>query len=1028
MSADPDYPTQKSFIESINFPAAEISAASAKEKSGGGRPEFWEMVFWWTRKPLISARAIIAGALLPENTRPDLFKNAIRLDASIAHRQNPSIPKEWYEKYFKGKKLLDPFAGFGNIPLEAMRLGLEKAVAVELLPTAYVFLKAVLEYPLKYGDRLVEDVKKWGHWVIERLSEDPVLQELYDKDVAVFIGTWSVRCPTCARWSPLVGNWWLARTRNQKGGYERLAWMTPRIEGESVKIDIVDLNGLLGKESFDKTMILKVDSKTGTVRLKLTPSESTKLTVALGTDVQVKPIPNGYVEVDVKVPRPRIQVQKETADCFHCGNPMHLIDPQTGRHYADNKGLQTEVKAALRGYVKHALRKFQQGDTSIAKQVLLARVKKTGQDIQFEPATLEDEAKLDLAHKEIEKLLQQGDPDIPKETIAPYGTRFLHPLNYHANAWQDLFNPRQLLMLVKLTKLIREAGKQIEQNKMREGLSQEESRGYAESIVAILSVSLCKFADYDSISTGWHAVLLIARDTLAMRGISMQWNWCDVNPIAETAGSWVKSLSSVVVGIEYLVSALSLNNLKNQLERFGSVGSQSSAKALAQLNVLLADASVLNLDEKFGVIITDPPYYHDVPYSEISDFYYVWLKRALSDIQEGRLTPRFLAEAFFKKVGGKWVEVGTQWKEYGDREVSVKLASKSIMEQGRKHFLELLGLSFQNCKLHLIDRGILATYYAHTDPDAWQALLEAGWIGSGFRVSNAFPIATESPERRIARGKLSLDTSIVVVWRKGTSGIANVSDLYNDAIQLAKDRASQLIKRGCVGSDLLVGTLAAVLSSFTKYKQLYGPSGELGLDVLLSYHVYPLTARAIAVAISREAGAAGEVRSPEALFYLLAKVLFGKIAVTGRKSFDRSNLAILTIATRTDSKNLVEKSIVARPKGLSKGEGFVLFDPLATRHRDLEEFLQERGLNPRDPEPRNAVDALHILEYWGSTLSAKQFTEKYAELTNGHVSLVDEARILAIVLSKVLPDTDAEKELCKQAVEKIYGASLERYV
>jgi len=67
--------------------------------------------------------------------------------------------------------LLDPFAGFGSIPLEALRLGLS-AAAVELLPTAYVFLKAVLEYPTKYGKRLVRDVEKWGNWVTEIIDLD----------------------------------------------------------------------------------------------------------------------------------------------------------------------------------------------------------------------------------------------------------------------------------------------------------------------------------------------------------------------------------------------------------------------------------------------------------------------------------------------------------------------------------------------------------------------------------------------------------------------------------------------------------------------------------------------------------------------------------------------------------------------------------------------------------------------------------------------------------------------------------------
>ncbi|MEM2868442.1 MAG: hypothetical protein QXR84_08205, partial [Candidatus Bathyarchaeia archaeon] len=60
---------------------------------------------------------------------------------------------------------------------------------------AYVFLKAVLEYPAKYGRRLVEDVERWGKWVTERLREDPLIRELYDEDVAVYIGSWEIKYP-----------------------------------------------------------------------------------------------------------------------------------------------------------------------------------------------------------------------------------------------------------------------------------------------------------------------------------------------------------------------------------------------------------------------------------------------------------------------------------------------------------------------------------------------------------------------------------------------------------------------------------------------------------------------------------------------------------------------------------------------------------------------------------------------------------------------------------------------------------------
>ena len=144
--------SDRRFIETPKFPIAEVNEQSAREKMGGGRPEFWEMVFWWTRKPLIGARAVIAGCLLPDTVDSYDFRRRMRLTGAkkVPHRCNPIVPPEW-RKLFASKRLLDPFAGFGSIPLEAMRLGVGEVVAVELLPTAYIFLKAILEYPKKYG-------------------------------------------------------------------------------------------------------------------------------------------------------------------------------------------------------------------------------------------------------------------------------------------------------------------------------------------------------------------------------------------------------------------------------------------------------------------------------------------------------------------------------------------------------------------------------------------------------------------------------------------------------------------------------------------------------------------------------------------------------------------------------------------------------------------------------------------------------------------------------------------------------------
>jgi len=250
--------------------------------------------------------------LLPEKTSVGEFLYGIgvrrrgkRADGRIIFDGAPHRVKPRY--HFEGVRLLDPFAGFGSIPLEGLRLGLD-VTAVELLPVAYVFLKAVLEYPAKYGERLVRDVERWGQWVTERLKEDPLIRELYEDDVAVYIGSWEVKCPHCGRWTPLVGNWWLARVKADEG-YARLAWMEPAVDGDEVKIRVVDLNKVLGDKAVKEARV-------------------SGLRITAGGK-------------EFRVPESNIEARREKAVCLLCHQPIMQIDPQTGRHYAETKDITT---------------------------------------------------------------------------------------------------------------------------------------------------------------------------------------------------------------------------------------------------------------------------------------------------------------------------------------------------------------------------------------------------------------------------------------------------------------------------------------------------------------------------------------------------------------------------------------------------------------------------------------------------------------------------------------------------------------
>jgi putative DNA methylase len=403
----------------------------------------------------------------------------------------------------------------------------------------------------------------------------------------------------------------------------------------------------------------------------------------------------------------------------------------------------------------------------------------------------------------------------------------------------------------------------------------------------------------------------------------------------------------------------------------------------------------------------------------------VWLKRTLSNVSDGKLAPRFLSEAFFKPIGATYREVRTQWEELAPREVGLNVGRLSYFkgqeaseEEARRYFIDLLHRSFVSMRRLLKDDGLLVTYYAHTDPEAWEELISAGWR-AGFRVTAAFPVATESAQRVTARGKAALDTSIVVVWRPGVKGEALWDQVYREALASAEERALELLRAGRSGVDLFVGTLAATLSAVTSKERIVGVDD---VGVFVRERAYPAAARGLARAISRYVGggeAGEEVGDAGALFYMLAKILLPRSSRAGRRVMDRSTVHIIGFGTGLDDKELTDKLGIVE----KRDSDFHLLEPRGGGRGELVELLRERGLDPVKPQLRSAVDALHLLEYYAATLDAKSFGEQYAKLRSLNAVLVDEALRLARVLSgRLLPLGDPEKVLCERVISYAVGS------
>jgi len=268
-----------SFIENT-FPIKEVSEESAREKNIR-HGHISTLHIWWARRPLASSRATIYSALIPFPESPDEIERKRQFIIDLSKWEN-SLNKMTIEKARKeilssngGKppKVLDPFSGGGSIPLEALRLGCE-VYASEYNPVAILILKCTLEYPQRYGkprkrkikdgmiereeeyNPLLEDVKKWGNWVLERAKEEIGRFYPQDPDGSTPVGyIWArtIPCqnPSCNAEIPLMRQFWLAKKDNKKVS------LYPYVDGKEVKFKIVGD----GYESFPRDF----DPEKGTV-------------------------------------------------------------------------------------------------------------------------------------------------------------------------------------------------------------------------------------------------------------------------------------------------------------------------------------------------------------------------------------------------------------------------------------------------------------------------------------------------------------------------------------------------------------------------------------------------------------------------------------------------------------------------------------------------------------------------------------------------------------------------------------------
>jgi adenine-specific DNA methylase len=708
------------------LPLGKINENSKTEAGFIRVPKISNLHPYLARRPTSATRALTLASVLPSLASKEEFERALGLDriSSVPFRLlylvNPdrAYVKELVKKY-TGKDpenivVVDPMAGGGAIPLEALRLGF-RTVAMDYNPVAYIILKATLEYPAKYGVRLYEDVKKEAEALIEYVKKE--LSQYYAEDANNYIVARGYRCPYCGGLIPIVHS---NRLDKRKPIYVRFNF---------------------NKQEKSFTMeITNAEEEFGRLR------------------------------------------------CPYCGKPLAkevVLRDWVKRH----KELLT---VALSGDVEKAKEKIQE---LLETHIVLIRETPEG----FKPADEKDrqvliKAYLDLATqiKELKEYLP--DAQIPKEN------EVFTPLRETGiEYWYELFNPRQLLILLKLMKYVKERIKTLT----------EKHGEYGFAVSLYLALGISKFINFNNIATTWDDSTATIRDLVdhysRTRRVDLGLEYCEAKKPDE-ALRWVfephiTSIGRTAGGILPVLMLLT--------QWLGGLGDKIYVLSgdARKLSSILKDIGVDTVD----VVNVDPPYLAQHFYSDLMEFFWQVLRIMLqTPIEHGYLFNRDPSKGKVELYIEGWSPLlpvlpreeeiiarkgKDKIRDLSNLSVGLLEVADKIMKYTGEWYVFRMWEFFSETYKVLRDDGILVVWFTHSDPAAWEAIVSSLYA-AGFTLTKAWPIWTEMGTRRVALLTSAFFTSLALVLRKGDmaerviTGSRTVEDILRD------ENVKEAIKRG----------------------------------------------------------------------------------------------------------------------------------------------------------------------------------------------------------------------------------------
>lgn len=798
--------TRKKLIE-VSLPLDAINAASAREKSiRHGHPSTLHL--WWARRPLAAARAVIFAQMVDDpSSFPDLFptdkaqeKERARLfriieelvkwenttNETVLQKARDEIWTSWRRacadnadhprarELFERNKLPafhDPFAGGGALPLEAQRLGLE-AYASDLNPVAVLINKAMIEIPPKFADR------------------PPVNPDSREAAKHGELRAWK-GAQGLAEDVRYYGKWMRDEAK------KRIGRLYPKVEVTAAMV---------------------------AERPDLKPYVGQKLTVVAWLWARTVKSPNpAFADVDVPLVSSFMLSTKPGKEAYvdpvleNLGTPPRDLAPsrgdlvglaqlsagKPGYRFAVKVGKPKNAEAAKKGTKLARGANFQciMSGAPIASDYIKSQGRAGRMGVRLMAIVAEgDRGRIYLPQNpDHEAAANEANPTWRPESSLPDDPRNFWTVQYGLTTFGDLFTPRQLVALTTFSDLVGEAMPFIRRAAIAAGLPDNPSplrdggsgaAAYAEAVTTYLTFGVSKASDRNTSLCVWEQKMDRLRGTFGRQALPMVWDFVETNPLAGAGGDIYGTVHSLCEVLDKLTNKIS-----------------GHAKQVDAQTQTLSDTKVIS---------TDPPYYDNIGYADLSDFFYIWLRRCLRDVFPGLFSTLAVPKA--EELVATPYRHGSKEQAESFFLSGMTQAMHRLAEQGHPTFPVSIYYAFKQAETEGVE-GTAST--------GWETFLDAV-IRAGFGISGTWPMRSELATRNIGRDTNALASSIILVCRpRPTDALTATRREFVAALKADLPAALRHLQKGNIAPvDLAQAAIGPGMGVYTRYAAVLDAEGQ----------------------------------------------------------------------------------------------------------------------------------------------------------------------------------------------------------